>query len=103
MIFITAKRPPANKQGPDITDQLLSSEAQARERGRVEIDANCSNRTIVSGTCVIHSYMQPGKMVQVTDLEKGNYMAMLRSFSLSINRQKDSFKATTNVILERDE
>lgn len=103
-VSITAWRLPKDKQGKDISDNLISSETQAAERGRIEIDRQSTNRTIISGTCTMHSHMVPGKMVQVTDLEKGNYMAMLRSFSLTINRSgDDKFSATTNVVLERNE
>lgn len=103
MISIIVQRPPADYQGPDISDPLIATEAQAQARGREEIDRSGSDRVIVSGTCPLHSYMRPGSMVLVTDIQLGQYPAMLKSFALTMDRQPDgSFTATTNVTLERE-
>jgi len=80
MISIIVERSPGDNQGPDIVDSLIATEVQAVERGRVEIDKQSTNRMIISGSCPMRSYMEPGKLVQVSDLEQGNYIAMLRSY-----------------------
>lgn len=103
MISIIVQRTPADFQGPDISDPLIATEDQAMARGRAEIDKNATDRVIVSGTCPLHSYMRPGSIVLVTDMQMGQYRAMLKSFALVMDRQKDGqFAATTNVTLERE-
>jgi len=101
MISIIVERSPGDNQGPDIVDSLIATEVQAVERGRVEIDKQSTNRMIISGSCPMRSYMEPGKLVQVSDLEQGNYIAMLRSYSFDISIEVGSFSATTSVVLEK--
>ncbi len=102
-VSVIVERSPADNQGADISDPLISIEAQGRERGRREIDKNSTDRVTVSGTCPLHTYMQPGAIVQMTDLQTGQYRAMLKSFSLSIDRQENgSFSAVTNISMERE-
>lgn len=103
MISVIVRRSPYDFQGADISDPLIASDAQAVARGRAAIDENCSDRVMVSGTCPLQIYMQPGSIVEVTDLQLGSYRAMLHLFSLTIDRQKDgSFTAMSNVVLERE-
>jgi hypothetical protein len=102
-VSVIVQRLPADFQGADISDPLIATEAQAVERGRMEIERNCSDRVMVSGTCPLQTYMQPGKIIHVTDLQLGEYRAMLRSFALTIDRQADgSFTAVTNIVMERE-
>lgn len=101
-VSVIVQRSPADTQGPDITDPLIATEQQAMERGRVEIERNSTDRVIISGSCPLHSYMQPGQTVQMTDLQTGVYFAMLSSFALTIDRQPDgSHTAVSNITLER--
>lgn len=103
MISIIVQRAPADFQGADISDPLIATEAQAQARGRAEIDKKSTNRVQLSGVCPVRAYMQPGSVSLVSDLQQGQYPAMLRSFSLTIDRQKDGkFKATTNIVQERE-
>lgn len=101
MISIIVERAPADNQGPDIVDTLIATEVQAVERGRIEIDRQCTNRMMISGSCPMRSYMEPGKLVQVSDLEQGNYIAMLRSYAFDIRIDVNSFSAVTSVVLEK--
>lgn len=101
MISIIVERSPGDNQGPDIVDSLIASDVQAIERGRIEVDRQCTNRMIVSGSCPMRSYMEPGKLIQVSDLEQGNYVAMLRSYSFDIRIGAGDFSATTSVVLEK--
>lgn len=102
-ISVTVVRPPANKQGDDIADPLISSKAQALQRGRREIDEHSTNRFEVSGTMPLGSYMKPCELVQVTDVQKGNYKARLRNWSTRITRQENgNFIAVSSVVLERE-
>lgn len=102
-ISVIVKRRPADYQGDDISDPLIVTEAQARARGRAEIDKYCSNRVMVSGRCIFQHYMEPGKIVQVDDIQRGRYKGMLRSFSLSMDyKAGGKFSATTSIVVERE-
>lgn len=90
------------KLGPDIIDSLLTSELALRLRGKNEIDFNISNRVIVSGTCKIHNWVNPGALVDIDDNQLGRMKGLLRSFSLSISRDGDRANAVTNVRIERE-
>ena len=104
MISVIVQRNPADFQGPDISDPLIATDAQAVARGTAEVDKLSTDRVDVSGTCSLHSYMEPGSIVLVTDLQLGQYKAMLKMFSLSVTRQPNgTFSASTNVTLEREE
>lgn len=102
-ISIIVERNPANKQGADIIDSLISSNEQAKQLGRMHIDTNSTNRFIVSGSSPISAYMEPGGIVQVIDLQKGKYNSMLNNYSASITKQSDSkFTAVTSISIERE-
>jgi len=48
-------------------------------------------------------YMPPGSILSVTDVQLGQYRAMLKSFAVTIDRQADgSFSAVTNITKERE-
>jgi len=103
MISIIVERTPADSQGSDIVESLISAEDQAMQLGRMHIDTNSSNRMIVSGSMPLSVYMEPAKLAQVTDLQKGQYNAKLLNYSTTITRAGGDFSATTSVIMERDE
>jgi len=103
MISIIVQRAPADRQGPDISDPLIATEAQAMARGRAEIDQNSTDRVQSSETCPMLGYMPPGSILSVTDVQLGQYRAMLKSFAVTIDRQADgSFSAVTNITKERE-
>jgi len=102
-VSVLVQRRPADYQGPDISDTLIATDAQAMARGRKEIDKNFSDRVLVSGSCPMQPDMQPGKIIAMTDLQTGQYRAMLKNFALTITRQQDgSFTAATNITMERE-
>ena len=102
-ISIIVQRPPADYQGPDISDPLIASTAQAVARGTAEINKKSSNRVEVSGSMPLHPWMQQGKMVMVTELDGNQYMAMIRHCSITIDINGQDLSAVTNLILEREE
>lgn len=102
MIHVIVERQPANRQGPDISDSLITTEAVARERGRNEIDANSTNRYIVTGNGPLLSFIRPGSIVEVQQTSRPPYRAMVRKWALSITRDGDNFSATQSLELERE-
>ncbi len=100
MISIVVQQTPADFQGPDIIDPLIVTDAMALSKGGVEISKNHKNRRSISGTCVLQPYMQPGSIVLYTDRQGNQFRALLKRSPLTIDRQKDSFTATTNIVME---
>jgi hypothetical protein len=101
MISVTVKRGAGDRTGPEIVDSMISSEAQAVQRGRIEIDKQCSNRMIVQCSGPFRVYMRPGALVHVLDAEFGEYIAMLKQYSFDIKIGKKSYSAITTVNMER--
>ncbi|MBV5328485.1 MAG: hypothetical protein JZU65_12770 [Chlorobium sp.] len=101
MISVTVERFPADRQGADISDALITSEAVAIERGRNEIDASFSSREIVTGSGPLRGFMNPGRLVEVMDMETGPWRGRLTAFSLSLSRGVADFSAEINITVER--
>lgn len=101
MISIIVQQAPADYQGPDISDPLIISEAQALAKGRSAISKSHPRRVQVSGTAVMQPYMMPGAIVLYTDRHGTQYRAVLKRAPLTIDRQNvGNFSATTNIVLE---
>jgi hypothetical protein len=101
---ITVQRQPANRQGPDIVDELLASDPPGIARGRAFIDKNCSNRDLVACQCPAHAYMPTGSLVNVTETRR-RWRGMIRywSLTLTIDETGDSFTADTRLTIEKVE
>jgi len=102
MIHVIVERDPGDKQGPDISDPLIVSVPGALERGRGEIDANCSPREIVSSNGPFKEYIPPGSMVEVADKEQLVWRGMVKSCAIVINRNGAKYTADTNLTVERE-
>lgn len=101
MIAVTVQRAPGDKQGPDITDPLLTSDQAAVERGRNEIDAQCSNRSTVSCTGPHRLFVRPGLIVEYQGLRE-TWRGMVRRCALTVTRDGDSFSADRSLEIERE-
>ena len=101
MKSIIVQRSPADRQGPDIISAQIRTEAQAIARGTAEIDQNCSDRLLVSGSIVLQGLIMPGSVVAVTDAEQGQYRGMVLACGYTIDRNRDTLTATGNVQIER--
>ena len=102
MIAVRVQRPPADRQGPDITDNLIVGAPGAIERGRVEIDRNCSSRVIDTRSIVPVDGLWPGMMVLVDDVELGLWRGMLRSVSLACAFADSGMSSEISVTIERE-
>lgn len=100
MVNVIIERAPANKQGPDISDPLITSAAVAVERGRNEIDKNCSNREVVTSSGPYQGYIKPGSIVEVADSEETVWRGMVKSCAISIS-QGDKIEVDTHLVIER--
>jgi|LGOV01.1.fsa_nt_gb hypothetical protein len=100
MISVIVQRQPAGKPGPDISDALITTEAVARERGRNEIDANCSSRKMLTGTGPALAFIRRGKIVEVMQTGRPAARAMVTGWSLDITRTEDSVTVDQTLDLE---
>lgn len=100
---IEVTRAPADRQGQDIVDALLTTEQAGIERGRQEIDRHSTNRMIERGTCPQLPHMATGILVNVTTA-RGSYRGQLTSWALTIDISEDGreFSATTAISIERE-
>ena len=101
MIAITVARAPADRQGPDISDPLLTTDLAARERGRVEIDRASTNRAVVSMSGPYRRFVAPGALVDVAG-RRERWRGLVRRSSITISRSGDGFQADLALELERE-
>lgn len=101
MISVIVQRAPGDRQGPDISDPLIVTEAVAVARGTAEIDRNCSDRKQVDGAMPISAWRQPREIVAVTDAEEGVYRGMVTRFARTIDRRRDQLTAEDSITIER--
>jgi hypothetical protein len=101
MISIIVERPPADRQGDDISDDLLTSATAAVERGRNEIDASCSNRELISSSGPLKDFIRPGALIEVGDMEQQVWRGMVKSVAITVDRTEESFAADINLVTER--
>lgn len=101
MISVTIQRAPADKPGPDITDALLTSDVAALERGRNEIDANCSDREAVSISGPYRRWVSPGTLVAYHG-RRGSWRGKVRRYGLTFARDGEQFSADFSMELERE-
>ncbi len=100
---IIVSRDPADKQGPDIIDSLLTDEVVGRARGTREIDFNYSNRYLEQGNCPLLPYMPTGSLVNVTE-SSGSYRGKLSSYSIIIDIDVEgaTYTASSAIAIERE-
>jgi hypothetical protein len=101
MISVIVQRAPGDKQGQDINDPLLCATQAAVERGRNEIDADCSNRRVVAITGPYRQWTAPGLLIEVRGLRE-TYRGMVRRSALTIRRDGSEFTADMSLELERE-
>ena len=102
MITILVQRDPANRQGSDITDPLLTSELAAVERGRNEIDANCSSRVMVTMETLPISGARPNQMVEVQDIAAPAWRGLLTGMTVRVSRDGEQVNSSMTLTVERE-
>lgn len=70
-----------DKEGPAIVDRLLTTSEARRERGRIEIDKNCSSRVIRDIQTLYPHWIAPGTFVIIEDAELGDVPGILLGIS----------------------
>ena len=74
-----------SKEGPAIVDRLLTTNQARQERGRIEIDTNCSSRVIRDMNTLKPDWLTPGTFVEISDVEQGRVAGNLMGISFSLN------------------
>jgi hypothetical protein len=101
MISVIVERAPADRQGADVSDPLITSDTVAIERGRNEIDFSYSDRGIVNGELPVRGWLAPGSIVAVQDLEVPEWRAMVTGCTLSVRLSGTEFSAGCSLTLEK--
>lgn len=90
---------PALNWGPDISDNLLTTEEAARERGASEINKSYSNRKETSFTSVDLGFVQPGTFAGMA-AETYQINGIIQNTSIKISRSDKKFSANATFMLE---
>jgi len=100
---ITVTRPPGNRQGPDIVDELLTSDPAGLARGRREIDHSVTSRTMEACQCPKHDHIETGSLVRITEAaERWSGLVRYWSLTLTVDDTGDRFTADTRLTVERE-
>lgn len=99
MTNVIVSRDPADTPGPDIVDNLLTTDIAAIARGRAEINHNCSSRKIVSGNGPKNTLMFPTFLTEVIK-KTVRYRGILTMYSRSYNRTGKQFTIDSSVTIE---
>ena len=97
----TVSRAPADKQGPDITDELLTSDPVAVARATREINYNSTDRELVNCRCPRHSYIATGSMVSVIT-RHGRWPGLVRFWQLTLTINGTHYAADVALEIERE-
>ncbi len=87
--------------GEDIAEPILNTELAAKERGRVEIDREYTNRKIITITRGSLSFIQPTSIGSLLMSDNGQPInGMVKKINLEVQKSLDSFTAKTTIKLE---
>lgn len=103
MLQTLVQRDPADRQGDDITDSLLTTIDVQVSRGQSDINQNCSDRLLVDSNIVPSGFVLPTSIIQITDNEVGPIYGIVNSFSLSFSVSSDSLSINSSLTYEREE
>lgn len=98
---IEVVRAPGDRTGPTISDSLLTTDEAGRERGRVEIDRNCSGRELVDMTVPL-AWQQPGGLAAMADADGGAWRGLVTGWRLTLSRESGSYSVESVVTFERE-
>lgn len=98
---ITVKRAPADKQGPDIVDDLLNDEITAVAKGTWAIDYNCSSRTVKELTGPLRDVVRTCLIAMLTEAH-GESWGMTRYWNRHLTLEDDVYTRDTTVRIEME-
>ena len=87
--------------GGDISDTLLTTYPAGEERGRVEIDANFSNRKDVSLSLPYQTWRQPGIMVGIVE-STSIVNGLLQNISITHTVAGNTIQVGSEISVERE-
>jgi len=100
---ITVQRQPADFQGPDILDELLTTDQAGVARARREIDYNGTDRDLIACQCPAHTYMPTGSLASITESHR-RWPGIIRywSLTLTVDDSGERFTADTRLTVEKE-
>lgn len=93
---------PKLKWGPDISDALLSTDLAAKERGRIEIDTNYTNRLNVSLILSSRKYLEIRDLIGINEngVIKNGLVSSVKL--ILVQSGSGTFNTSTVVDIERN-
>lgn len=85
-----------------IFEELLTTDAVRRERGRNYLDAVSSRRETVTMQCPLTAIYRPGELVQVVDPVDGSWIGLLHEQLVELGIAGDTLTATSQLTIERE-
>ncbi len=98
MIDLIVQRSPADSQGNDIVDSLLTTQAAALRRGRNELDAKATAKTENRYQIIYRSGIRGGQLVQVIDDFRGT---SFKAKVIGIHHSVSGGQALTDITIEK--
>lgn len=90
-----------DRQGPDVVDELLTSEVAQIARGRGEINHSSSQRIIEQAQIVKRGFVPTGSLVEVVEAG-GIWRGKVKYFSRTRTLSGDSYTVDCNLHIERE-
>ena len=87
---------------PEVTDSLMIDEDVAIAYGTSILDAECSNRKIVTAVGHLNGYESPDTFVHYNSKE-GTKPCVVTDCEISLEKTETTFKITTIYTLERED
>jgi hypothetical protein len=94
-------RLPGDRQGPDVVDALLTTEAAGLARGRGEIDYHGTSRVLEATSGPLLPWLAPGSPVEVQELGR-SYRGLVREYMVTIEIEDNQYSAATTLNVERE-
>lgn len=87
--------------GADVSNELLSTEESALERGRIEIDRQYTNRKNCNLDLHQTAFMQPGIAIATLNVEQME-VGRLNQISITVQKSGDTITAGTEATMEKN-
>lgn len=97
---ITVSRLPADKQGNDVVDVLLVSDAVGRARGQREVDDSAS-KVVEQGNAILKAYMETGEPAEITLMGEEPLRGKVTGFYITIDIDGSRFTPQSSITNKR--
>jgi hypothetical protein len=101
MIYVVVQRPPADKTGDEIVDELITSATAAQERGRNEIDETYTDRITVTASGPYLEEIRQNRLVEIVEDATVPWVGLITSSSITIDASEGGISMLSNLTIEK--